>query len=220
MAGFSPMSLSFALPPALESLLGVAVTVWGVPVTWAELTGIVLAMAMVVCNMRVHPAAWPLAIGSSLIYCLLFAHSKLYGEAALQIFFVLVAVWGWWQWLRGTDARGQALVVRSLPAHIRWLAALGVAAAWPALGLALDHWTDTDVPYWDAFPTTASLLGQYLLGRKYVENWPVWLVVNLVSMALYAYKGLWLTLILYAWFAGMSVLGWRAWLRLASSRTA
>ena len=91
-----------------------------------------------------------------------------------------------------------------------------LAIAWPALALFLDHRTDSDVPWFDAFPTAASVVGQWLLGRKYVENWGVWLLVNVVSVALFAYKGLWLTVLLYAVFAVLSVAGWRAWRRLAA----
>ena len=71
--------------------------------------------------------------------------------------------------------------------------AVAIAIAWPATALFLRRFTDTDVPWWDAFPTAASLVGQWLLGRKYVENWPVWIAVDVVGAALFAYKGLWLT---------------------------
>jgi len=71
------------------------------------------------------------------------------------------------------------------------------------------------VPYFDALPTVASVTGQILLGRKFVENWPVWVGVNVVSVALFASKGLWLTVLLYALFTVLSFVGWRAWRRLA-----
>ena len=90
------------------------------------------------------------------------------------------------------------------------------AAAWPLLGLLLSRFTDSDVPYFDALPTAGSVAGQWLLGRQYVENWPVWLGVNLVSIALFATKGLWLTVLLYALFAVLSIVGWRAWLNRAA----
>ncbi|MDQ6626950.1 MAG: nicotinamide riboside transporter PnuC [Pseudomonadota bacterium] len=172
-----------------------------------------LAVAMVVCNMRVNPAGWPLAIVSSLLYCLLFARSRLYGDAALQIFFAVIALWGWRQWLRGRDASGQVLGVRRLGRRGRWVAVASFALAWPATGLFLRRFTDTDVPWWDAFPTALSVVGQWLLGRKYIENWPAWIVVNIVSVALFAYKGLWPTSALYLVFIVMSLLGWRAWQR-------
>lgn len=200
---------------ALRPLFAPAFTLWGAPATWLELVAVVLALLMVALNMRVHPLAWPLAIASSLLYFLLFWDSRLYGEAGLQIFFVTVALWGWWQWLRGTMDDGSALRVRALRRREAIGCLVALALAWPALALFLDHRTDSDVPWFDAFPTAASLVGQWLLGRKYVENWLVWLGVNVVSVALFAFKGLWLTVLLYAVFVVLSVLGWRAWRRLA-----
>ena len=203
-----------ALLQWLQPLFAPAFTLWSAPFTWLELVAFVLAIAMVVFNMRVNPLGWPLAIVSSMLYFFLFWNSKLYGDASLQIFFVVIAFWGWWQWLRGTADDGSALRVRELGPRQRWQLLGVLAVAWPATGLFLKNFTDTDVPWWDAFPTAGSVLGQWLLGRKYVENWLAWIVVNVVSVALFAYKGLWLTVILYAVFVVMSVFGWRAWRRL------
>ena len=200
----------------LRPLFAAAFTAWGAPVTWLEIVAFVLAVAMVVCNIRVNPTGWPLAIASSLMYFLLFWDSRLYGEAGLQLFFTLVASWGWWQWLRGTLPDGSKLRVRALSSHGIALVAAATLLAWPLLGLFLHRATDSDVPFWDAFPTTASIAGQWLLGRKYVENWPTWVVVNVVSVALFASKGLWLTVLLYALFTAMAIVGWRAWRRLAA----
>jgi nicotinamide mononucleotide transporter len=205
-----------ALLDALRPLLAAAFTLWGSPVTWLEIAAFVLAVWMVRLNMRVNPLGWPLAIVTSLMYWLLFADSRLYGEATLQLFFAAVAGWGWWEWLRGTDAAGAPLHVRSLGRAGRVRLLLATLAAWPLLGLLLHRYTDSNVPWWDAFPTVASLSGQWLLGRKYVENWPTWLLVNLVSLMLFAYKGLWLTVLLYALFAVLSVMGWREWRQLAA----
>jgi nicotinamide mononucleotide transporter len=200
---------------ALQPLLAPAFSLWGSPVTWVEMLAFVLSLAMVVCNIRVNVMAWPLAIVASLLYCLLFWDSRLYGEAGLQIFFVAVAGWGWWQWLRGREADGSALRVRFLSGRARLGLMAAVAAAWPLLGAFLRQATDTDVPWWDALPTAGSLAGQWLLGRKYVENWPVWVAVNAVSVGLFAWKGLWLTVLLYLLFLGMALWGWRAWQQLA-----
>ena len=87
------------------------------------------------------------------------------------------------------------------------------ALLWPATGLFLKTFTDTDVPWWDAFPTAVSLVGQFLLGRKYIENWAVWIVGQRCQRGLFAYKGLWLTVALYAVFIALSFVGWRAWKR-------
>jgi nicotinamide mononucleotide transporter len=198
-------------------LLAVAFNMLGSPVTWLEVVAFVLSIWMVLANMRVQLIAWPLAIASSLAYALLFAPSRLYGEAGLQIFFAAVAGWGWWQWRFGKQGDGAALAVRYLGARGRWALAASTFAAWPLLGLLLHRVTDTDVPFWDALPTAGSVAGQWLLGRQYVENWPVWVAVNAVSIALFAYKGLWLTVVLYALFAALALVGWRAWTQRVAS---
>lgn len=207
-----------ALLDAARPALVAAFTLFGSPVTWLEVAAFWIALAMVLANFRVHPVAWPLAIASSLLYGLLFLDSRLYGEAALQLVFVAVALWGWWQWLRGTTGDGAPLHVRRMTPRARALVAALTLAAWPLLGWLLDRHTDSDVPYLDALPTVGSLAGQLLLGRKLIENWAVWVGVNVVSVALFAAKGLWLTVLLYALFALLSVVGWRAWCRLEATR--
>ena len=202
-----------ALLQAARPALAPAFTLWGNPVTGLEIAAFVLALLMVWANLRVNAVGWPLAIVSSLMYALLFADSKLYGEAGLQFVFVALALWGWWQWLRGHLADGQRLPVRRMLLRERLLALALTLTAWPLLGLLLSHATDSDVPWFDALPTAASITGQVLLGRKFIDNWAVWLGVNIVSVALFATKGLWLTVLLYALFAALSVVGWRAWLK-------
>ena len=195
----------------MTELFSTAFSLWGSPVTWAELVAVVLALAMVACNIREIHWGWPLAIASSLLYFAVFWRSKLYGDASLQIFFVVVAGWGWVQWLRGRRPDGSALRVAALSGAQRLAVLAACALLWPLVGWFLDTQTDTDVPWWDAFPTAVSLVAQYLLGRKYLENWALWLAVNVVAAGLFAYKALWLTALLYLVFAALSVAGWRAW---------
>ena len=200
-----------ALLAAAQPLLASAFTLWGSAVTWLEGVAFVLSLAMVAANMRVNAVGWPLAIAASLLYSLLFAQSRLYGEASLQLFFVAVSFWGWWQWLRGRGEDGGALRVHRLTRRGLVLTIGATIAAWPLAGLLLARATDSDVPYLDALATVASVSGQILLGRKLIENWLVWFAVNLFSVGLFAFKGLWLTLLLYALFAALSIVGWRAW---------
>lgn len=215
MVGDAAGSLAWAL----AWLQATPLHLLGSPVTRAEGLGFMLSLGMVACNIRVNVWGWPLAIASSLLYVLVFAGSRLYGEAALQALFIAMAAWGWWQWLRGRDSAGAgstgaALQVGRLSAHQARLAALATLAAWPLLGLVLQRATNTDVPFLDAAPTVASVTGTLLLARKRIENWAVWLGVNVFSVGLFAYKALWLTALLYALFALLSVVGWRAWKRL------
>jgi nicotinamide mononucleotide transporter len=197
-----------------DSLFSAAFMLLGGAVTGLEVVAFALALLMVLGNIRQKLWAWPLAIVSSLLYFALFWRSKLYGDAALQVFFAVLAGWGWAQWWRGLRPDGGHLCVSRLTLRQVQHCLVAIALLWPLTGLFLQRFTDTDVPWWDAFPTATSLIGQYLLARKYIENWLVWMVVNLVSIGLFAYKGLWLTVLLYALFTVLSLWGWRVWHRL------
>src|SRR5690349_23881613 len=105
-----------------ESFFIPAFTAWGAPVTWMEIVAVVLALAMIGCNIREIHWGWPLAIVSSLLYFALFWRSRLYGDASLQIFFAIVGLWGWLQWLRGHRADGSSL-------HVARLKPRGIAAS-------------------------------------------------------------------------------------------
>lgn len=199
----------------------------------AEAAGFALAVVMVGCSIRELHWSWPLAIASSALYFFVFRDSQLYGEASLQVVFAVLALWGWREWLKqpqlltdvpmqtdpaadGTEknhaAQANSGITRLSPRGFGFTLAASLML-WPVVSLFLQQFTDTDVPWWDGLVTALSLVGQYLLGRKYVENWAVWLVVNTLSIGLFAFKGLWLTVLLYAIFAVMSVIGWRTWQR-------
>jgi nicotinamide mononucleotide transporter len=146
-----------------------------------------------------------------------FWNSQLYGEASLQVMFILAAGWGWQQWLRGTQAfnaeptPSPQLRISTLSTLERKQVAIVTLWLWPVLVYFLDNYTDSDVALWDGLVTALSLLGQYLLAKKKIENWWVWLVVNCITVGLMAVKSLWLTAGLYVIFAILSYVGVKAW---------
>ncbi len=205
-----------------------------VQVTWIEAIAFVLALACVACNVLEIHWGWPLAIVSSGLYCWLFYRNKLYGDAGIQIYFMLASLWGWWLWLMPdqsgwrTHSRTQAesnlrsdgpatlLQVRHWTSQERVVVLTSWFGLWLVLAFLLSHFTDSDVAWADAFPTAGSLVGQILLGKKILENWFIWQAVNVSMIALLAYKALWLTMLLYMIFLAMAVLGWRRWARVAA----
>ena len=213
----------------MNSMFDVLIEVGKVQVTWIEAIAFVLALACVVCNVLEIHWGWPLAIVSSGLYCWLFFKTKLYGDAGIQIYFVVASLWGWWLWLKpnrrieagqramstqdqaADDLQASTLQIRRLTARERRIVLASWLALWLLLGTLLSHFTDSDVAWADAFPTAGSLLGQILLGKKILENWYVWQVVNISMVALLAYKSLWLTMLLYFIFLAMALLGWRRW---------
>ena len=193
----------------IDAAFSVAFTLWGLPTTWIELIAVILGLVMVCFTIAEQHWGWLFAILSSALYFLIFWNSLLYGDALLQLLFIALAAWGWWLWLKGVEA--EPLPISSLPATQRGPLLLSGLALWGITGWLLSDFTDTDVPWWDAFPTAFSLVGQYLLAYKRLENWLAWLVVNLVAIGLFVWKALWLTALLYGVFAILSLVGWRAW---------
>lgn len=195
-----------------------SLAVLGFTTTPLELISFVLAVITVVLNIRQTHWAWLFAIISSATYAFVFFDARLYGDMGLQGVFIAVSVWGWYQWLYGSAQHAALDVTRSDAAGWR-MGIIGWLAGFALLALFLDHWTDTDVPYIDGFLTAGSLLGQVLLSRKKVENWTVWIVVDILYVGLYIHKNLYLTALLYAVFVVLAAIGLRAWSRVALPRT-
>lgn len=186
---------------------------FGLATSPLELISFVLAVINVVLNIRQSHWAWLFAVVSSAAYGLVFFNSRLYGDMGLQLVFIAVSVWGWHQWLAG-GADGAGLAVTRLNRRGWAVAALAWLAGFFFLSWFLRTYTDTDVPHADAFLTAGSLVGQVLLSRKKVENWHVWIAVDVLYVGLYLYKHLSLTAVLYAVFVVMAAVGLRAWRRV------
>jgi nicotinamide mononucleotide transporter len=193
-------------------MLETAFTLLGSAVTWLEAIAFVLALANIACNVFEIHWGWPLTIVASVLYAWLFYASKLYGEAGVNLFFAVAAIWGWWQWLRGkrVDMQGP-LRIATLDQRGLVIVMASWAMLWVACATLLRAVTDSDVAWADGFVTAGSVVGTVLLGRKFIENWPVWLVVNAASVALFAYKGLQLTVVLYVIFFLLAIWGWTGW---------
>lgn len=196
---------------ALSGFANSPLTIFGLPTTPLELAGFVLAVLTVLLNIYQRHWAWLFAILSSAVYAVVFYASRLYGDMGLQLVFITVSVWGWYQWLRPGLADAQQLPVTQLDRKGWCWSLLGWGSAYAALWWFLSTCTDTDVPRTDAFLTAGSLLGQILLSRKKIENWHVWIIVDVLYVALYLHKHLVLTAILYGVFVGMALIGLRTW---------
>jgi nicotinamide mononucleotide transporter len=181
----------------------------GFSTTPQELIAFVLSIATVLLNIRRNHWAWLFAIVSSAMYGIVFFGARLYGDAGLQAVFIAASCWGWYQWLRGGDHK--PLVVTRLD-RAGWIASLaGWAIGFGLLAMFLGTYTNTDVPVEDGFLTAGSLLGTLLTARKKVENWHTWIVVDVLYVGLYVYKGLHLTAVLYGLFVVLAVLGLLTW---------
>lgn len=195
---------------------------WGWTTSPLELLSFLLSIVTVACNIRQIHWGWLFAILSSALYALVFFDAKLYGDMSLQFVFIIVSVWGWWQWLHGhvhtaeATSDQQSDQVSDLRPQVlkqsQWILSLffWIVVSAVCFGF-LKMYTDSDVPATDAILTAGSLLGQILIARKFIENWLVWIVVDVAYVGLYVYKNLHLTAILYAIFVVMAIIGYRRW---------
>lgn len=183
---------------------------FGVPTTWAEILGFGTGALCVWLVVRQHVANWPVGILNVLLLMVVFWSAGLYADSGLQIVYVVLGAYGWWQWTFGGAGR-TTLRVRRATGSQWWGLALTGALLTGALWYFLTSFTDSTVPLPDALTTALSLLATYGQAKKLVESWWLWIAADLIYIPLYAYKGIWLTSILYCGFLGLCLLGLRAW---------
>jgi nicotinamide mononucleotide transporter len=177
----------------------------------------VLGVAYVVLAIRENPWCWPIGIGNALLFLAVTASSRLFGQAALQAVYVVVSVYGWYEWLHGGEGR-RALGVSRTPRA--WGA--GLAAAWiaatVALGLFLKHHAADPLPFVDAGTTALSLVAQWMATRKWLENWLVWMAVNVASVPMFLSQRRYAMAAFYGVLLVMAFFGHRAWRRSMAAR--
>lgn len=191
----------------LDWLTSPALHAFGAPTTWAELLGFVSGLLTVYLVVRQHIANWPLGIANVLLLMVAFWHAGLYGDAWLQLVYVVLGAYGWWQWAAGATAQRVRATTR---AEWWWLGGAGLLST-VVLWWYLDRFTSSTVPWPDAATTALSLLATYGQTRRLVESWWLWIAVDVVYVPLYGYKDLWLTALLYLAFLALCVLGLRSW---------
>jgi nicotinamide mononucleotide transporter len=155
---------------------------------------------------------YPFGIVAVILYAFVFWEAKLYSDMLLQGFFLILNLYGWMNWARSRAAAGE-VVVETLgwPARARWAAICGLAIwGWGALMHAL---TDAAAPWWDAGVAITSVIAQLLLSRRYLENWVLWIAVDIVAVPLFAVRGLWFTSGVYVVLLALSIWGLIDWHR-------
>lgn len=177
-----------------------------------ELIAACLGVLAVWYNVKEDVKGWPVGAVMVALYCYIFIKVQLYADAGLQVFFFGMQFYGWYEWLRGGENKGRLAVSRT-PRRVLVLCLVVGAGFTATLGTLLGRYTDQALPYWDSSIAAFSLVAQWMLARKYLENWLVWMVIDLVGMGVYWAKGLQPTAVLYGIFLLMCLRGYSGWLR-------
>jgi nicotinamide mononucleotide transporter len=161
---------------------------------------------------REHIASWPTALVNVGLYAIVFRDQRLYADMGLQVVYVVLSLYGWYEWMFGGANRTPLRVTRATP-RMLGLLALTTLVAWVILGTLLQRHTDAAIPWLDALLSTVSLSAQFLMTRKVAENWVIWIAVDLVYVPMFLARGMYPTAALYAIFLVLAVMGWRQWRR-------
>ncbi|WP_134091501.1 nicotinamide riboside transporter PnuC [Olivibacter sp. XZL3] len=172
-----------------------------------EWFAVITAFVCIYLAAKQHILNWPISILSVLAYAYLFYQAKLYGEMALQGYYLFTAIYGWYYWLK-VKQENQRPVVR-LSSRAMGLAVLAAACLSALLGLFLHHYTDSDVAFIDGTLASISFIAQFLMTRKVLQNWLMWVIVDILYIPLFVYKDYLLTAVLYAI---LTIIAWKGYL--------
>ena len=183
-----------------------------------ELTAVVFAILYLLLAVRENILCWAAAIVSTLIYLFIFWEVNLYMESGLQIYYIAMAVFGWYQW-RQADNTTNALQVSTWSLSQHCMALTSIAALTFLSGYLLNSGTDAQLPFLDSFTTWASVVTTFMVARKILENWIYWLVIDSVSIYLYLDRELYFTALLVAVYIVIIFFGWFSWLKSYQQQT-
>jgi len=177
-----------------------------------ESAAVLFGIVSVYLSVRENIWSWPTAIVNVTLYIFVFYRARLYADMALQVVYIGISLYGWYEWLHGGRGKSRLAVSRGTRRLSLLLAGIGVVAA-AILGTLLARYTNAAIPYLDSTTTTTSLIAQWMMARKILENWLVWVAVDVVYIGMFVYKSLILTAGLYAVFLVLSLMGYFQWRR-------
>jgi nicotinamide mononucleotide transporter len=185
---------------------------------YIEIFGAVTGIVYVILEIRQNIWLWPVGIATSAVYVIVFFTNKFYADMSLQVYYLVISFVGWYWWSvgkRGESNEGKEvtspLVVNFLKLRVGLILLLVFIVLYLVMYFGLSKLTDSPVPEWDSFITSLSIIATWMLARKILEHWYLWIIVNTVSVILFLTRGLYPTVILYLVYALMSFFGLVEW---------
>lgn len=183
--------------------------------SYAELFGFITGVLNVWLVTRENIWSWPLGILNALFYVVVFLRAGLYSDTGLQVVYFVLSCYGWWHWRRGGADHAPLVVTRA--SNVLWALLTGIGVAtWLALSTITARIPGAALPHLDAALVSVSLIAQWMMTRKLLENWLLWIAVDVVYVGLFINRGLTLTAVLYAIFLVLATIGFVQWRRSAA----
>jgi nicotinamide mononucleotide transporter len=177
-----------------------------------EILGAVTGLIYLYFSIKQNIWLWPWGIITSILYIYVFFRAKFYADMSLQFYYLGISAYGWYFWQKGA----KKVVDHKLPiirANVKeWFLFILITILLTLIsGYGLDNYTDSPLPYWDAFTTAGSVVATWMLARKYLEQWLFWIVVDAVALGTFIYKELYPTVLLFSVYTGLAIYGYFQW---------
>lgn len=181
---------------------------------WIEILGTLCGVAYLYLELKASIYMWLTGIAMPAISLFVYYEAGLYADFGINIYYLLAACYGLGVWLFGKQSDGTPIAISPAPHLAYWQATVCFVLCFGAIGFVLTEYTDSTVPWWDSFTTALSIVGMWMLARKWLEQWWVWVAVDAVSTGLYFYKGIYFYAALYAAYTIIAIYGYYKWKRL------
>ena len=183
---------------------------------YIEIAGAVIGLLYLYLEYRASVYLWPVGVIMPLFYIYIFFVSRFYADMGINIYYLFASIYGWIRWNKSASQE-QSLAISHMPFRYWGVALLALSILFAGIAWILIRFTDSPVPFGDSFTTALSIVAMWMLANKYIEQWGLWIVVNVVSCALYAWKGLYPTALLYVVYSIVPVFGYFKWKQLMLS---
>ena len=182
---------------------------------YLEIIGTIIGLIYLWLEYRASIYLWIAGIVMPAVYVFVYYEAGLYADFGINIYYLLAAAYGWAVWKHGKHKeRNTELPISTLPLKYLPTLAVVLVVAFVAIAWVLIRFTDSTVPWLDSFTTALSIIGMWMLARKYVEQWWAWILVDVVCCGLYIYKDLYFTSVLYGLYAIIAIFGYFKWKRM------
>jgi nicotinamide mononucleotide transporter len=177
-----------------------------------ELLGAILGILYIIFSIRQNILTWPTGLLTSILYTVVFFKSGVYAAMSLQVYYIFISIYGWFFWLKGKNTNYKSGVPVQFVKTSLWIK-IGVISIliYFIILFILINYSDSNIPYLDTLTTSLSIVATWMLAKKYIEQWIIWIFVDLVSSGLYIYKNLWPTVVLFIVYTVMAFLGYIEW---------
>ncbi|MDE6222938.1 MAG: nicotinamide riboside transporter PnuC [Muribaculaceae bacterium] len=181
-----------------------------------EIFGFIIGLLYLYWEYKADAKMWIASIVMPCISMWIYFQKGIYADFAINIYYILIAFYGYWNWTKRRGPENNTLKVSRIPLRVLGLCLGAVCLLWVAIAQILIHFTDSTIPWIDAFTTAMSIVGLWMGARKYCEQWLVWFIVDIVTVPMQLYKGLIFYPLLYTAYTIIALFGYRKWLRLAA----